>query len=173
MKDSPAQNTHGLGKFMMIIAWVILLGLLMLFFYVWDGKGSKQPHIVTKDGVTETILKRNRQNQYVTTGTINGKNVTLLLDTGANHVVVPGDLATELNLKKGREGIANTAGGEIVVYVTKLDTVVIGHIELRNITAMINPKMTGHEVLLGMSALKRVTFTQNNDELILTVPSKN
>lgn len=171
MKDSPTQNTQDMGKFMMFMAWVLFLGLLVLFFYVWDGKDSRpKVQVVTKDGITETVITRNRDNQYIAMGAINGRSVPLLLDTGANHVVIPGGLAKELQLPRGMEGVANTAGGNVVVYTTKLNSLIIGHIELHNITAMINPKMKGNEVLLGMSALKRVTFTQSNDQLILTVP---
>lgn len=157
---------------MVIFAWVIVLTLLAYFFHFWDEKQNRtqQAQIVVTEGMTETILKRNADNQYVTEGKINGKPVILLLDTGANHVVVPENLAKELGLVRGPKGIAHTAGGSVQIYQTRINKLVIGHITLHNVVGMINPQMRGRYVLLGMSVLKRIDFTQRKDELILTVP---
>jgi aspartyl protease family protein len=43
----------------------------------------------------------------------------------------------------------------------------IGDIKLTNVSAHINPSMDFDEILLGMSALKQIEFTQRGDTLIL------
>ena len=48
-----------------------------------------------------TILESNRQHHYVASGTINGRPVTFLLDTGATDVVIPAQLADRLKLRRG------------------------------------------------------------------------
>ena len=43
----------------------------------------------------------------------------------------------------------------------------LGDIQLREVAALITPGMEGHEVLLGMSALKQLEFTQKGGTLVL------
>ena len=54
-----------------------------------------------------------------------------------------------------------------------LDSVMIGPIEIKNVRASINPGLRGKEILLGMSVLKRVEFTQRGDTLILRPFTEN
>ncbi|MFI4936912.1 MAG: TIGR02281 family clan AA aspartic protease [Candidatus Berkiellales bacterium] len=172
MKELPPDNdTQGLGKFMAIIAWVLILVLLSLFFNHWYSNLATTPEIVTTDGTQQTIIKRNNKNQYLTEGTINGKAAVFLLDTGSTDIVIPGQIARELHLQHGYESLATTAGGNIVVYQTYLDTVTIGHITLHHLPASVNANMGGNEILLGMTALKRINFFQQGENLILTTPT--
>lgn len=163
--------TKRMGRGMMLFAWVI--GLLMLT-QVFDFWGDRQinpnqtPNSMVSDtGVREVVLQRNRFHHYVTSGRINGSKVQFLLDTGASDVVVPAQLVRKLNLAEGRAGFAKTANGTIKIYSTKLDTLQIGDITLRNVGASINPNMDGDGVLLGMSALRAIEFTQKGDKLTL------
>lgn len=168
--DNNSNPNKQLGKTMMILAWLVVLGLLVMFFshqeeqaynpnHNPDAQQSSQANIVT--------LQRNQQYHYVSKGTINTQTVTFLLDTGATHVVVPEALAQQLNLLKGPSQRVNTANGTIDVYSTKIDELTIGNITLRQVIASINPYMNGEEILLGMSALKSIEFTQRGDQLTL------
>ena len=116
---------------------------------------------------SEVRLKRNRMGHYVTAGVINGQPVTFLLDTGATDVSVPAHLARSLSLVPGYRQLARTANGTIEVAQTEISTLAIGTIELRNVDANLNPGMQGDQILLGMSALKQLEFTQRGDWLIL------
>lgn len=162
-------HTDGLGRFMVIITWVIILALLTFFFNQWYKKYQMNTHptIITSGGIEQTILQRNYLNHYVVEGLINNQKVVFLVDTGASHVTVPGPLAEKLNLKKGMRTTAQTAGGEVEVYQTIIDELVLGHITLHNVKASINPHMTDDEILLGMSALKNIKFIQEGDTLTL------
>jgi len=60
-----------------------------------------------------------------------------------------------------------TANGTITVHNTTLATLSIGNITLSNVSASINPAMHDLEILLGMSALKDIEFTQRGDQLTL------
>jgi aspartyl protease family protein len=164
-------DTQGLGKVMVLLAWILAIILLTLFFSHWskEYQMNTQPKMRTVDGIKQTLIKRNVQNQYMVQGTINGKSVIFLLDTGASDVVIPGNLAKDLQLLSGEEGMASTAGGNVTVYDTRINELVIGNIVLKNVAASINPKMDGEEILLGMSALRRITMYQQGDNLVLTV----
>lgn len=155
---------------MMIIAWIIGLGLLTAMFGVWEGfrqNPNQSPDSQMVNGVREVTLEENRQSHYVATGAINGREVTFLLDTGATDVVVPAGLAQDLGLQPGPTGIAMTANGPVEVAATVIDSLTLGNIHLRDVRASINPGMRGDEVLLGMSALKQVEFSQRRGRLIL------
>jgi aspartyl protease family protein len=170
---APKEQTKTYGHWMGILAWVAILVVLVLLFDKWLAKSLNpnyvEQKVVTLSGIKKTVLTRNRFNHYLAKGKVNEHQVIFLVDTGASDVVIPGKLAEKLNLKKGTVGRANTAGGIIEIYRTKLDSITIGHIKINDVRASINPSMTGTEVLLGMSALKHVTFTQKGDTLTLSI----
>jgi len=172
MQDNKqAQETRKIGRHMLLLAWVIALALLALFFSdVLDKQHNPNQQVhtsVNEQGVSQVILQRNRQGHYVSNGQINGEPVVFLLDTGATVVSVPERVAKKLGLRRGPASYAHTANGTITTYATRLDSIGIGNIELQNIAAHINPYMAGHEILLGMSFLKRLELIQKGNTLTL------
>lgn len=171
MADLPSSDgTENLGKFMAIIAWILVLLLFGLFFHHWIKKNAQptKPEIVTVEGVEKTIITRNADNQYLTEGSIHQHPVHFLLDTGSTDIVVPADLAEKLKLRKGQKNMAHTAGGKIIVYDTVIEELTIGHIQLHNLRASISSSLHGNDVILGMSALRKIDFYQQGNNLILT-----
>ncbi|MEE8057117.1 MAG: TIGR02281 family clan AA aspartic protease [Pseudomonadales bacterium] len=159
-----------MGITMLMLAWAVLFGLMALFFDDWLGEQQNPNQIPVSrfaDGAKEVVLLPNRQHHYVVNGSINDQPVVFLLDTGATDVVVPQQLAQWLGLSSGRKHYVTTANGTVAVYSTQLKTVQIGAIRLRDISASINPGMDNDVVLLGMSALHQIEFTQRGDTLIL------
>ncbi len=159
-----------LGQGMLIAGFALALGALTMFFDGWlDEQVNPNQSPATREtgnGVKEVILERNRQGHYVANGFINGIAVTFLLDTGATDVAIPENIAREARLKAGYAGQANTANGVITVYSTRIDELVLGNITLTNVDASIMPNMSG-TILLGMSALQQVEFTQRGSTLTL------
>lgn len=171
MSSPPAQDTVGrAGKWMIIGAWILILALLTLFFSAWQERErnpNRDPEARITADAREVVLQRNRHGHYLASGNINGKPVTFLLDTGATQISVPGDLAHELGLKPGPAYQVGTANGTITVRGTQLDSVALGPIHMSDVRAHINPFMDGDEVLLGMSALRNLEFSQRGDQLTL------
>jgi aspartyl protease family protein len=66
-----------------------------------------------------------------------------------------------------------TANGRATAYATRLDSLQLGEIEVRDVRAHISPSMDGEEVLLGMSVLKQLDFNQQGDTLTLRLRSPN
>jgi aspartyl protease family protein len=93
--------------------------------------------------------------------------VTFLLDTGATQVAVPVELAQRIGLKPGASVVINTANGRANAHRTQLQRLQLGDIVLTDVPALIAPGMDGDEVLLGMSALKQLEFTQRDGNLLL------
>ena len=155
---------------MFILAWICGLGLLTLIFgdvLESQRNPNQEPESMRIDGQTEVRLRQNRQGHYVTNGTINGQPVTFLIDTGATNVAIPASMQNELGLTAGRSGLAQTANGVVRVAQTTIDSLTIGDIELSNVQAHLNPGLRDGQILLGMSVLKQLEFTQRQDWLIL------
>jgi len=156
---------------MVVLAWIVLLGLLAWWFANYEESQNNPNQNIssryTAEGAQEIILQRNRYGHYVATGSINNVPVTFLLDTGASDVSIPDGLAKKLRLERGISQVYNTANGSITAYLTQLDRINLGGIELRNVRASINPAVQGDEILLGMSFLKELEFTQRGDTLTI------
>lgn len=158
------------GRGMLMLAWIFGLGLLTLLFGVWEEKQynpNARPEGTVQGDERQVTLQRNRSGHYVATGSINGEEAVFLLDTGATDVVISHELAQQAGLKAGATQYAQTANGRIQVRATKVEQLTLGPISLRNVRASINPAMNGEIVLLGMSALQQVEFTQRGDQLTL------
>jgi aspartyl protease family protein len=160
-----------LGRAMTFLAWVLFLLILTWGFgKVYDAQRNPNQRVsgaTHADGAHEVRLQRNKFGHYVATGSINGQPVDFLLDTGATGISIPGDIAADLQLQPGRSGRATTAGGDVTVYETRLDSIELGGITLHGVPAHINPHMQDHEILLGMTFLKEVDFAQKGDMLII------
>lgn len=164
-----------LGIILIIGAWGIFLGLLTYLFHNWYSfhvNPNQDVHgVVLEDGSREVRLTANYQSHYFATGTINSTKVTFFIDTGASHVVIPLKIAKKLKLDLGASTLAQTAGGVVRVYLTKIDELQLGNIYLRNVSANVNPEFDTEYILLGMSALKRLELQHKGNELILRLPN--
>ncbi len=169
--DPNDDQPRRLGGAMIVLAWLSALGLLSLLFgnlLEWQYNPNKTASTRTLDnGVVETRLSQNRQGHYVANGAINGHKVVFLVDTGATMVSIPQGLARRIGLEEGPIMRSQTANGTITTYRTRLDSVALGAIELRNISAGINPYMQGDQVLLGMSFLRKLELIQRDGSLTL------
>jgi len=154
---------------MLLLAAVLVLGMLTWFF---SGQlqhlqnPNQDLHSMQQTETIEVMLKPNRQGHYVFTGSINGEAVDFLVDTGATQVALPEAVAKRLQLPRLADTRFNTANGVSRGYLTRLDSLQIGDIVLTDVRAAVAPNMDG-EVLLGMSALKQLEFTQSKEQLIL------
>ena len=159
------------GAGMIIAAWLLILGLLAIpFSGLLEDKHNPNRNVEgarLSDGSAEVTLLRNRQGHYVAPGLINGRPVSFMLDTGATVVSVPETMARDIGLTRGRPVTLETANGTRRAWATRLDRVELGTIRLDNIPAVINPGHGTPQVLLGMSFLKQLEFTQRGRELTL------
>lgn len=169
----PPGSTRKTGRFMLIAAWILGMLVLTQLFGKWEttqyNPNQAPLSQKTQEGRIEVVLQRNRQGHYLVRGKINDRPQTFLLDTGATDIVIPGDIARDLRLRALGRDYAMTANGMIEVERTLLDSVSIGAIILYNVPASINPAMSADSaILLGMSALRQLDFTQRDGVLTLS-----
>ena len=155
---------------MTLFAWILFLLLMTLLFDNYLQKQENPNQVVEtfqQNNQQQVVLQRNRYGHYVANGSINGFPVTFFLDTGATDISIPEKIAKKANIEKGAPNQIYTANGIITAYRTRLQKVALGNIVLRDVSGHINPNDKSDYVLLGMSFLKQVDFSQQGDKLIL------
>lgn len=114
------------------------------------------------------VLTAGSGGHFVTRGTINGKSVTFMVDTGATAVAMSQAEAERIGLKykDGAQGLANTANGRVRIYRTKINSLRINDVEVFEVDAavLVAPM---DMVLLGNSFLTRFQMKRENDQLTL------
>ncbi|MEO1888293.1 MAG: TIGR02281 family clan AA aspartic protease [Cycloclasticus sp.] len=170
------EPSNKISKMMVSLAWIAFLAMLVIGFDRYLGhqeNPNERPDVIyASDGAAEVILKQNRQGHYIADGKLNGHWATFVLDTGATNISIPAEVADEMGITEGRPERTRTANGDIVVYRVILESVSLGAIELKNVTAHINPHMNGKAVLLGMSFLKHVEMAQKGKQMTLRLKAK-
>ncbi|WP_460118634.1 retropepsin-like aspartic protease family protein [Pseudomonas sp. S2_C03] len=158
------------GRVLLILAWCAGLFLATRFFGEWEARQNNPNVIVSSeqgDGFIEVKLVSNQQGHFVASGQINGQPVDFMLDTGATDVSIPADLAKRLKLEEGFGVTLSTANGLSQGYRTRIDRLQVGDIVLRDVRALVAPGLDGNQVLLGMSALNKLEFTQRGGTMLL------
>jgi aspartyl protease family protein len=118
----------------------------------------------------EVRIVRDNRGSYTTSGTINGRAVDFLVDTGASGVAMSASQARHLGIPyelTGTPTTVGTAGGVTRGYRVTLDRVRIGELELRQVGGVVIEAPTNHRVLLGMSFLNRLDMSQQDNVMVL------
>ena len=175
VSHKPGASPQRLGKGMIVAAWILLLALLTWFF---NSQLERQYNpnrevmsATATDGTTAVQLERNRFGHYVASGFINTQPVEFMLDTGASDVSIPLQVAERLGLKKGPGMVYQTANGAITAWQTTVDEIQLGALRVGPVRASINPHVSGDSILLGMSFLKQLDFSQQGNTLTLQYSS--
>jgi aspartyl protease family protein len=117
---------------------------------------------------TVIVMTAGSGGHFVSSGTINGRAVQFLVDTGATTVSMGQADAARIgvNLDNARQGLVQTANGVVAVRHVTLHSVRIGDVEVYNVAATVVPAPMSH-VLLGNSFLTRFQMKRVNDMLTL------
>jgi aspartyl protease family protein len=124
---------------------------------------------VFKEDKNGEVIPKNEGGMFVTKVSINGTEVVpAMVDTGASVVAISRKMADKMHLNyiSGETGSARTANGRVRTYEVNLDSIKVGKIELKNVTAVIT-KSDMEEVLLGMTFLERLQVFHNSNSLTL------
>lgn len=102
-------------------------------------------------------------------GTINGRGIKFLVDTGASLVVLSSRQANSIGLSylDGERGLASTASGTAPMYTIRLNSISVGGIQLNDIDAGVIEGGFPEVPLLGMTFLSKVDMTRSGNLMTL------
>ncbi|CAM3383001.1 Aspartyl protease family protein [Paracidovorax anthurii] len=114
------------------------------------------------------VLTADSRGHFVNTGTINGRSMQYLVDTGASVVAIgqPDAERMGLDYRNGPPVMMGTANGTARGWRVKLDSVRLGDVEVFGVEAVVTPQGMPY-VLLGNSFLNEFQMTRLNDQLVL------
>lgn len=135
--------------------------------------GEFQPGMALVDSATGTsTFRRGMSGHFEVSATINGHTTPMIFDTGASAVVltVQDARAAGVNVEGLRYTVpVSTANGQGMAARTRLDSIQVGGIVRRNLTAFVTEDGALETSLLGMTfleTLSQYSVTQNSLELV-------
>jgi aspartyl protease family protein len=119
-------------------------------------------------GGSRIVLPADSRGHYMTQGTINGRTVTFMLDTGATSIALSAADAQRIGLdySKAQRVQMSTANGVTVGYKLRLQSVRVGDVEVYDIDAIVSPEPMPF-VLLGNSFINRFSMRRDADQMVL------
>jgi aspartyl protease family protein len=119
-------------------------------------------------GGSQIVIAAGSGGHFITDGSINGRSVRFMVDTGATSIAMGEAEARRLGIdfSRGQRGIARTANGEVIAHRVNLDSVRVGDVTVYNVQAVIVPAGMDH-ILLGNSFLSRFQMKREADVMVL------
>ncbi len=114
------------------------------------------------------VLMADSRGHFVNTGTINGRVMQYMVDTGATTISIGRSDADRmgLNYQRGEPVRMNTANGVAQGWRMRLDSVRLGDVEVLGVDAIVTPQPMPY-VLLGNNFLTQFQMTRLNDQMVL------
>ncbi|WOS61203.1 retropepsin-like aspartic protease family protein [Sinorhizobium fredii] len=127
--------------------------------------------VTDSEGQQEVVLRKRLDGHFQADATINGEEVSMLVDTGASSIALTYEDAERIGLDPENLGYTltvMTANGPALAAPVTLEQIAIGPIERRNIRATVAAEGKLDRSLLGMSFLSTLDSLQmRTDELRL------
>lgn len=123
----------------------------------------------SEGGGSVIVLAAGSGGHFFSSGSINGRTVRFLVDTGATFVSMGVNDAERLGIdyRSGQRGTTNTANGTMAVYKVVLASVRVGDVQVYNVEALVG-QAPMDQVLLGNSFLTRFQMKRENDTMTLS-----
>jgi aspartyl protease family protein len=118
-------------------------------------------------GGNKIVLPMGSGGHFMANGTINGRAVQFMVDTGATSVAIGTSDAQRMGIdyEKGQRINMGTANGVAQGWRVKLNSVRVGDVEVFDVDAVVGPNMPF--ALLGNSFLSRFTMNRSSDTMVL------
>ena len=115
------------------------------------------------------VLTAGSGGHFLAAGTINGRAVQFMVDTGASVIGLTVSDAERFGVdyKNGQQVKMQTANGVVPGWRVKLASVRIGDVELYDVDAAVGNQPIGPYVLLGNSFLSRFQMRRDNEQMVL------
>lgn len=147
----------------MLLFWCAVMGVLyaLMTFYL----KPRQPQVLANG---DLIITRAYDGHFYSPGTINGHEVTFLVDTGASLVSVSETLAEAADLNGGLPTTFHTANGTLAGRVVGGVEVAVGPVRVSNVKVGVGLKLGDNkQALLGQSFLSEFDITLRQNQMVL------
>jgi len=144
--------------FKVVTIW-LLLGVLVFVGIQWFQREQQQMRFRAEGDVIE--IRRGPDGHYHWPGTINGRSVDFLIDTGATGTAISAALARELDLQSIGQVQSSTAGGPVTGQVVRADVTLQGGVRAERLRLVALPQLADRP-LLGMDLLGRLHWQQRD-----------
>jgi aspartyl protease family protein len=116
-------------------------------------------------------IPKDARGHFSTDGRVDGRRIDFMVDTGASVIALTESSAAKVGIRPSRSDYTSpvsTANGVVKGARTRLASVDIGGLEVRDVEAMVLPDNVLSENLLGLSYLSRLRrFEYANGKLVL------
>ena len=146
-----------------VLFWLLVSGVVYLGFDALLSPKVTRARAI--DGASDISIARSYDQHFYVEGSINGRAVTFLIDTGATTVTVGDDVARAIGLAGGVPADFHTAGGRVVGRIVPDNVVQVGGIRVSGLRVAVNPAL--RQSLLGQNFLSKVALTQEGDRLVI------
>ncbi len=153
--------TAGEANILFLFAWIAIA--VVAYFAM---QAFTAPKIASETSSGEIVIPRSRDGHYYVEGSINGKPVTFMVDTGASTVSIDTRTAQAASVPKGYSATFNTASGETQGEMVPKQRVAVGGFRIDDISVAVIPRL-GEIGLLGQNVLRHLDVTQSGDRMIL------
>ena len=113
------------------------------------------------------VIKQSGNGHYFLNGTINGKALTFVVDTGASSVALPREVAMSAQIYCRDKILVQTANGSASACTAIIPQLKFGPFLIKNAPATISPNLG--QPLLGMSVLQQFRIEQDQGEMRISV----
>ena len=144
--------------FKVVTIW-LLLGVLVFVGIQWVLREQQQMRFRAEGDIIE--IRRGPDGHYHWPGTINGRSVDFLIDTGATGTAISAALARELDLQSIGQVQSSTAGGQVTGQVVRADVTLQGGVRAERLRLVALPQLADRP-LLGMDVLGRLHWQQRD-----------
>ena len=145
----------------LVTVW-LLLGLGVFLGIQWWQQRSEQTRFQVLGGAIE--IRRDADGHYHWPGSVNGRAVDFLIDTGATGTAISAALASELGLEPVGSVQSSTAGGVVIGQVVRADVLLQGGVSAQRLR-VVALRALGTNPLLGMDVLGRLHWQQRDGVL--------
>ena len=153
---------HDLPRSVKLVTVWLLLGLGVFLAIQWWQHRAEQTRFQMRGDVIE--IRRGADGHYHWPGSVNGRAVDFLVDTGATGTAISAALASELGLEAVGSVQSSTAGGMVTGKVMRADVELQGGVSAKRLR-VVALRALGNNPLLGMDVLGRLHWQQRDGVL--------
>lgn len=164
-KNEGMSRTLRWGTVGILAFWLAVMGVV---YVAMNHYLKPKPVVITAQG--DLKIPRHRDGHFYVDGSVNGKPLTFMIDTGASGVVVSEEFARRAGLAQGEPATFNTANGPLRGQLVRGVPVSAGPFSVSATTVGVGLVGLDDYGLLGQSFLSRFEISISKKELVLRRP---